>query len=1031
MQLPASRRAALLGLILLVGMLVRAPGLFWGYGAFGTEVLVLHPDEPPYTLGRHEGTAYPRGFSVNVRLVSQLLAAAGVSGVARGEQYDLLLGRVVSLIYGVLTLLVVYRVARAVFGDDRVGLLSAFFLALTNLHVTYSHIGIPDAAATFWFWAALASAHTALTRESWWAAVLSAVCTGAAGAVRYQAMSLVPLVWWIGRAPGRIRKGLLVLAGALVSFYLFNGSYFSLPVVWRFLMGHAWWGTLGLKKFIVLPPVYLAVILVGVGLPVFVLAGYGLVRFVRGKWAGLRSWGDILADNEIPVALAPVAAFLQASSVALWAPRHVTVVTPFVAMLAAYGFACLPFRAVGPLSGRLTRGAVLTAVGLYLAVQVASVQAYFVDDPLEKAGRWLRANVPPGVTLSVFGAKVPPEYPKIAEWEGNYLVLSAKWYGRYVFKDFLPSSLTGRFPEAEEIWGGSPEDARRLQKLFRGELPYRLVKRIRLRFYTPELILAQAYWYPPPHLHEVLIYERERPREVRMPFLTPLRTDYLLTLEGGPLWRPEPGQEVELSINGHPLATRLGDEPSHLVLPRAFVTSPYSEVRLASARPLPHLAPRFITHIRPLTREFTVESLLDDDLMAEGFSRPEVGADGATWRWTDGAGRILLPRPGASDPWRRLGARLMGPAGSAPQTVVVFLDGRRVGQASISEEPRTVDFAVPAGTFPGDVAALEIVSPARRAPGTLDGARRGVAVLWVALTRDARLARAYPDGAAGARGPSWRPLFGLGVDYRVETVAFPSGGLVLRGDLFLPRAARGAVLLAHGASPLGRKHGLYLALARRLAERGFVVLNPDFRGYGESDDPPRVASAGDLDFPGDLAAAIGYLQKRFGTKRVTVVGHSFGAGVALALAARDDRVGRVVAISPGRRAYELLLNSPGGRRHIRDRMIGEMGLREEQFPLELVEPVIVPIIIDTYVEHPFRQPVLLVDGGLEDEADLRFLRDVFRRMKGDKAYVTIPGADHYFGIQQQVEERDPVTLGALVDVVDGWIREGATWTRTP
>ncbi len=1030
MQLAPSRRAAVLGLILLLGIATRVPGLFWGYGAFGSQILVLHPDEPEYTLGRHEETAYPRGLSVNVGLLSRLLAAAGVPGVARGERYDLLLGRIVSLAYGVLTLLVVYRLARAVFRDDRIALLSAFFLSLANLHVTYSHIGIPDSAATFWFWAALATAHTALARESRRAALLSAVCSGAAGAMRYQATSLVPLVFWVARSRGRIWKGLLVLVGVATSFLVFSGLSVNLRGAWTLLTNVMVWGDLGWRK-IFLPVVYLTALLVGVGLPVFVLAGYGLLAFAREKRAIWRGWREVLADHDLPIVLAPAVAFLQASTVALWAPRHVTVLTPFLAMLGAYGVVRLPVTALGPVSAQAVRGALVAAIALYSAVHVASVQAYFVDDPLERAGRWLRANVPAGVTLSVFVAEVPPEYPTIAEWEGNYLVLSARGYGRYRYKHFLPSWLTGRFPEPREIYGGTRKDAERLQKVFRGELPYRLVKRIRLRFYTPELILSHAYWYSQPHLYEVLIYERERQRAVEVPLLTPSRADHLVTLDAGPLWRPDPGQEIRLSVNGHPLAVRLRPGTNHLILPAASVTPPTSRLRLASAQPLPHLPPHFLARVRPLGREFSVESLLDDDLFAEGFAPPEVGADGATWRWTDGAGRILVPPPRTAQPWRRLAARLKGDPERAPQTAVFFLDGRRVGEVLLTGGARTVEFALPPGPFIGDVVPLEIVSPARRtAP---DGSRRGVAVFWVGLTRGAALRRAYPDGdPAGVAGPSWRPLFGLGVDYRVERVSFPSGALTLRADLFLPRAGGGsAIILAHGASPLGRKHGLYLALARRLAEKGFVVLNPDLRGYGESQDPPRVAAASDLDFSSDLVAAVDYLERRLGVKAITVVGHSFGGGVALAAAARDARVGRVVAISPGRRAHELILGSPAGRRHIRDRMIGEMGLREEQFPLELAEPVIVPIIIDSYVDHPFRQPVLLVDGEREDPADLRFLRDVARRMKATTAYVTIPGAEHYFGIQQRAEERDPVTLGSLADVIEGWIREGATWTRTP
>lgn len=1041
--LPSSRVALYLGLILLVGVLARVPGLFWGYHFFGTETVILHPDEPPYTFGRGPETRFPRGLSVNVRLLASALEAAGLGGLMRSLDWDFFAGRLVALLYGLLTIIVVYRLARRLFDDERTGVLAALFLALADLHVTYSHIGIPDSPATFWFYAALASAYTALERGSRRAFILAAVCTGAAAAMRFQLMSLLPLAWWVARSKRRGLDGLLLAGTVSVAFLAFNGFGFNPVATVRLLADVAAWGDLGWLKLF-LPLVYLAILVLGVGLPVFLLAGYGLLHLARAKWGALGGWRELVADNQVPVVLAPLAAFAQLCTVGLWAHRHAVVLVPFIAMLAAHGFMQLPRLAVGPLSAPATARALLALIAIYLGVQVASVQAYFVDDPLEKAGRWLREHVPPGEVLSKDGfAKVPPEYPTIEEWRANYLILSAQGYRRYLFRHFLPLHLTGDTVSIEDIeagrvFAGDPEYLPRLRQLFGNELPYRLVRRVTLEFYTPELLLTQALWYPPPHLNEVLIYERRRERERLVELLTPLRTDYLLTLDTGRLWRLEAGQQVRLSLNGHPLDVRLREGTNHLLLPATLVAAPYSRFQLASDRPLPHLPVDALGRVRPVGREFAVESLLDGDLMPEGFSDPEVRADGATARWTTGVGRILLPGPGASEPWKHLAVRLRGrPSGAGPsQAVVFFLDGRLIGEALVGRDDRTVELAIPPGSATGPLATLQVMTPPWRPPAppaAADPREQGVAVFWLRLSRADHFPRALGgmDGE-GSSGPAWRPLFGLGARHRVERVSFPSGGLTLRGDLFAPiDGKRSVVLLAHGASAKGRKHGLYVGLARRLADRGYWVLSPDFRGYGESDDPPRIASPGDLDFTQDLVSALTFLQQRVGAKDVTVVGHSFGAGVALAVAARDPRVGRVVAISPGRRVRERVLGSPEGKQTIRDRMVFEMGLKPEAFPLELVEPVVVPIVIDTYAEHPFRQPVLLVDGELEEAADLRFLRDVYGRMKGDKAYVTIPNADHYFGIQKQVEERAPLTLSALTDVVDGWIRGGARWSRAP
>ncbi len=973
-----------LGLVLLLGTLARAPGLIWGYGFFGTEAVVLHPDERPYTWGHGPATGFPSGLSNHVRALTALLHGLGLRSLLRWIDWGYFAGRLVSLVYGVLTLLVLARLARSLFGDPRIGLLAAFFLALADLHVTYSHIGIPDAPATFWYYAALASASTALGRGSTRAFLLSGVCTGAAAAMRFQLTSLLPLAWCVARSRRRLLHALALAASVSASFAVFSGLRASPTATWHLMAGVAAWGGLGWKKLF-LPLVYLAVLLVGVGLPVFLLAGYGLVRLARAKWETVRGWRGVLADDQLAVCAAPLAAFVQLGTVGLWAHRHAVVLVPFVALLAAYGAIRLPRPALGRLAPPVLARGLVGLVGVYLAVQVASVQAYFVDDPLEKAGRWLRAHVPPGEVLSKDpAAKVPPEYPTTAEWKANYLILSARSYRRYLVKDFLPTRLTGRALspqdiEAGAVFGGDPEFAVRLQALLRGELPYRLVEKIRLRFYTPELLLTQALWYPPPHLNEVLIYERLREREKRLVLLTPSRTDYLVTLDTGTPWRPEPGQAVELRLNGHPLTAALRGGETHLFVPRALVTAPRSELRLASARPLPHLPLGALARVRRVGTEFTVDALLDGDLMVDGFYGPEVRADGATWRWTGSVGRVLLPGPGAGGAWKRLAVRLRGrpPDGRPPQPVAFVLDGRKVGEATVSDVDRTVELPVPEGTLVGETGSLEVVTtPWRPAElgGSSDSRQLGVAVYWVRLSRTDR----------------FQPL-----EYEVETVGFPSGRLTLRADLFAPKGAdRGTILLAHGANALGRRHGLSLGLARRLADRGYRVLSPDFRGYGESDAPPRVAAPGDPGFTGDLVAAVSFLQTRLRPREVTVVGHASGAAVALAVAARDPRVGKVVVIAPGRQVREPVPGAPA---------------------------------IETYLDHPFRQPVLLIDGEREEEAERRALADVARRMKARPAYVTIPNADRFFGIERQSEDRDPVTLSALADVIDGWLREGASW----
>ncbi|MCL6640548.1 MAG: hypothetical protein K6T92_04155 [Candidatus Rokubacteria bacterium] len=90
-----------------------------------------------------------------------------------------------------------------------------------------------------------------------------------------------------------------------------------------------------------------------------------------------------------------------------------------------------------------------------------------------------------------------------------------------------------------------------------------------------------------------------------------------------------------------------------------------------------------------------------------------------------------------------------------------------------------------------------------------------------------------------------------------------------------PPGPRGALLLVHGLSRLGRRQPDLARLARRLAERGQVVLVPQFEGLAAF----RLSGAE----VSDVRAALLYLQSLAGG--TGIAGFSFGAGPALLAAA--------------------------------------------------------------------------------------------------------------------------------------------------
>ena len=127
-------------------------------------------------------------------------------------------------------------------------------------------------------------------------------------------------------------------------------------------------------------------------------------------------------------------------------------------------------------------------------------------------------------------------------------------------------------------------------------------------------------------------------------------------------------------------------------------------------------------------------------------------------------------------------------------------------------------------------------------------------------------------------------------DENSKKVYFFSNGLKIIGDLYETEMEKPpCILLLHGTNYLGRKQPIVLAIAKELQKLKYTVLAIDFRGYNESQDPNKVDSVKDLDFAQDAISAINYLVKNtdIDTSRIYILGHSFGAGVALEVIERD------------------------------------------------------------------------------------------------------------------------------------------------
>ncbi len=271
------------------------------------------------------------------------------------------------------------------------------------------------------------------------------------------------------------------------------------------------------------------------------------------------------------------------------------------------------------------------------------------------------------------------------------------------------------------------------------------------------------------------------------------------------------------------------------------------------------------------------------------------------------------------------------------------------------------------------------------------------------------------------------------IQVQTTEVEFLSGNLQLRGSLYTPTKSFGlypAIVICHGGTKLGRRLALFTVMARTLAERGYVVLTFDFRGFGESEDPRKFETFSDLDFVQDVSSALNYLSrvKQVDPSKLYIIGHSFGAGVGVMAGIRDIRIKKVVSISPGRGTRERFFGENASEPDYPNiRMSYDMKIHPP-IPKDIFNPHLKDYVAEAILNFPVHPPVLLIDGGQESKEDLAFLRDVYEQMSEPKDYVTIQSADHYFGTDRNQDGSsenipyDKSVMTELVDVIDHWFR---------
>jgi len=192
-----------------------------------------------------------------------------------------------------------------------------------------------------------------------------------------------------------------------------------------------------------------------------------------------------------------------------------------------------------------------------------------------------------------------------------------------------------------------------------------------------------------------------------------------------------------------------------------------------------------------------------------------------------------------------------------------------------------------------------------------------------------------------------------------EKVFFPSGGIQLEGLLSIHEAlsVKGGVVLCHPHPQYGGDmHNRVITTALGAAhQEGFSTLRFNFRGVGDSGGS-YSEGIGEME---DVGAAIEFLHSKQKEPNLPLIllGYSFGACTGIPVAIKDERVKRVVAISP---------------------------------PLD---------IYDFNFMKGCKKKKLIVVGDKDEWCPVLRLEDWYQQLDEPKSLTLVEGADHFYSYQ--------------------------------
>lgn len=274
-----------------------------------------------------------------------------------------------------------------------------------------------------------------------------------------------------------------------------------------------------------------------------------------------------------------------------------------------------------------------------------------------------------------------------------------------------------------------------------------------------------------------------------------------------------------------------------------------------------------------------------------------------------------------------------------------------------------------------------------------------------------------------------------------DVVYFNSDGLKLQGVLHVPddRGAderRPAFTVLHGFG--GSKNaGTAEVVAKSLCDWGYVALRFDFRGCGDSEGTRGRILCHDQ--VADTRNAITWLAEReeVDASRIAVVGHSFGAAVAVYTGGVDERVAAVVSScgwGDGARKFRGQHPTPEAWEKFSNMLVEGRRVREEtgeslmvprwdivpipehlrgnlpsdanfEFPAETAQSMY-DFKADDVVGNISPRPLMLLHGAQDSVTPTEQSLELFKRAGRNTELYLLEGTDHFPFAYESYRARD-------------------------